>query len=124
MMFAGVYFHFITTLVTAPAQLPLILLLVFLQGLSWDFIHLILFSSYLDEKQHLQQELEQLKDRMEAVSDEFETINEDRVKFLEEIDGLKRQLQTASQEKDASQRNYTKQVWLDIHILDEMISIA
>ena len=65
---------------------------------------------YLDEKTQLQQELEQLKDRMDAVVEEFETINEDRVKGLEEIDTLKRKLQTAQQEKDSAQRSFTKQV--------------
>ena len=68
---------------------------------------------YLDEKTQLQQELEQLKDRMDAVVEEFETINEDRVKGLEEIDTLKRKLQTAQQEKDSAQRSFTKQVRFD-----------
>ena len=47
---------------------------------------------------------------MDAVVEEFETINEDRVKGLEEIDTLKRKLQTAQQEKDSAQRSFTKQV--------------
>ena len=41
---------------------------------------------------------------------EFESANEDRVKLTEKIDELHRKMLKVQQERDAAQRNYTKEV--------------
>ncbi len=41
---------------------------------------------------------------------EFENLSDERKRYLDELDTLKRQLQSAQQDKEAAQRKYMKEV--------------
>ena len=47
---------------------------------------------------------------MTELQQDFDNLNEDRVKLLDEIDDMKKRLQVAQQEKEAAQRKYHKEV--------------
>ena len=49
---------------------------------------------------------------MTGLQQDFENLNEDRVRLLDEIDDMKKRLQAAQQEKEAAQRKYQKEVKL------------
>ena len=54
--------------------------------------------------------MEQLKDRLTSLSEEYELANDSRIKSLEQIDALRRHVSALQQERDAATRNMTKQV--------------
>ena len=58
----------------------------------------------------MESQLTQMRDRMTTMNLEFESVNDDRLKFLGEIDELKRKLQSARQEKEAAERKFNKEV--------------
>ena len=58
----------------------------------------------------MESQLTQMRDRMTTINLEFESVNDDRLKFLGEIDELKRKLQSARQEKEAAERKFNKEV--------------
>ncbi len=72
------------------------------------------YFSLKQEKGHLTTEVEQLKDRLALMNQEFDTANEDRVKLTEKSDELKKKIQHLVQEKDAAQRNRLKEVCWNI----------
>ena len=47
---------------------------------------------------------------MTGLQQDFENLNEDRVRLLDEIDDMKKRLLAAQQEKEAAQRKYQKEV--------------
>lgn len=61
-------------------------------------------------KGQLESQLSGTRERLMTMELEFENLNDDRVRYLDEIDKLKRQLQSAQQDKEAAQRKYNKQV--------------
>ncbi|XP_048243929.1 sodium channel and clathrin linker 1-like [Haliotis rufescens] len=60
-------------------------------------------------KGQLESQLSGTRERLMMMELEFENLNDDRVRYLDEIDKLKRQLQSAQQDKEAAQRKYNKQ---------------
>ena len=44
------------------------------------------------------------------LNQEFDDANDDRIKLVSSVDDLKRQLQTAQQERDAANRNLSREV--------------
>ena len=61
-------------------------------------------------KEQLEGQLNNNRDRMTGLQQDFENINEERVKLLDEIDEMKKRLQAAQSEKEAAQRKYQKEV--------------
>ena len=55
-------------------------------------------------------ELDSLQDRYSSIGDDLATTNDDRVRLTEQVDQLKQQLQKASDERNAAQRDAMKQV--------------
>lgn len=49
---------------------------------------------------------------MSSLQQEFESVNEDRIKLLDEVDEMKKKLQAAQKEKEAAERKYHKEVSL------------
>lgn len=47
---------------------------------------------------------------MSGLQQEFESCNDDRVRLQDEVDEMKKRLQTATAEKEAAQRKYQKEV--------------
>ncbi|KAL4229962.1 Sodium channel and clathrin linker 1 [Mactra antiquata] len=61
-------------------------------------------------KEQLEGQLNNYRDRMSSLQQEFENINDDRIKLLDDIDDMKKRLQSAQQEKEAAQRKYHKEI--------------
>ena len=61
-------------------------------------------------KEQLEGQLNNNRDRMTGLQQDFENLNEDRVRLLDEIDDMKKRLLAAQQEKEAAQRKYQKEV--------------
>lgn len=61
-------------------------------------------------KQQLEDQLNSSRDRMSQLQQEFENNNDDRLRLQDEVDELKKRLQAANQEKEAAQRKYTKEI--------------
>ena len=62
------------------------------------------------ENRHLKDELGQLKERLTSLTQEYEVSSDSRVRGLEQIDMLKRQVSALQLERDATSRDKTKQV--------------
>ena len=74
-----------------------------------------LFSVFLSrrhsqEKKQLETQVSSLRDRLEKLGLEFEGINNDRVRLLEEMDQLRKKMQALTQERDSAQRSFNKDV--------------
>jgi predicted nuclease with TOPRIM domain len=61
-------------------------------------------------KDQLEGQINNYRERMSSLQQEFENVNDDRVKLLDDMDVLKKKLQSAQQEKEAAQRKYQKEV--------------
>ncbi|KAH3841101.1 sodium channel and clathrin linker 1-like [Dreissena polymorpha] len=61
-------------------------------------------------KDQLESQLNNYRDRMSGLQQEFESCNDDRVRLQDEVDDIKKKLQTATQEKEAAQRKYQKEI--------------
>lgn len=58
------------------------------------------------------------------MNQEFENVNDDRVKLLEKLDELKRQVQKLKQEKDVIARNFQREVhYFLFHMLKNMLQL-
>ncbi|KAJ8297995.1 hypothetical protein KUTeg_024526 [Tegillarca granosa] len=57
-------------------------------------------------------EISQLKERMAVMNQEFEHLNDDRLRLLNEVDEMKRRVSLAEKEKENAQRKYQKEVQL------------
>ena len=68
------------------------------------------FCRYKQDNGHLKSEIEQLKDRLTSLNQEYELANEARVSGLEKVDELKRKSSKLEQERDAANRTMTKEV--------------
>eukprot|EP00918_Siedleckia_nematoides_P085085 GHVU01187088.1.p1 GENE.GHVU01187088.1~~GHVU01187088.1.p1 ORF type:complete len:340 (-),score=65.94 GHVU01187088.1:297-1316(-) len=64
--------------------------------------------THRQEKQHMETEVQSIRERLTMMNQEFENVNDDRVKLLEKVDELKRQHQKIKQEKDSVARNYQR----------------
>ncbi|XP_074649258.1 sodium channel and clathrin linker 1-like isoform X2 [Tubulanus polymorphus] len=62
------------------------------------------------EKSFYEAETDKLKDRISTLNTEFENLSEDRLKYLEEIDELKRKLIEVQTDREAAERKFNKQV--------------
>jgi len=49
---------------------------------------------------------------MSSLQQEFESVNDDRMRLSDDMDEMKKKLQAAQTEKEAAQRKYTKEVSL------------
>lgn len=79
-------------------------------NIDHTFKIIISTSSAQQSKDQLDSQLNNYKDRMTNLQQEFENVNDDRVQLLDEIDDMKKRLQSAQQEKEAAQRKYQKEV--------------
>ncbi|XP_060561828.1 sodium channel and clathrin linker 1-like isoform X1 [Ruditapes philippinarum] len=61
-------------------------------------------------KDQLEGQINNYRERMSSLQQEFENVNDDRVKLLDDMDVLKKKLQSAQQEKEAAQRKYQKEI--------------
>lgn len=61
-------------------------------------------------KEQLEGQLNNYRERMSSLQQEFENVNDDRIRLLDEIDEIKKKLQTAQQEKEAAHRKYQKEI--------------
>lgn len=61
-------------------------------------------------KEQLEGQLNNNRDRMTGLQQDFENLNDDRVRLLDEIDDMKKRLLAAQQEKEAAQRKYQKEI--------------
>ncbi|XP_013411252.1 sodium channel and clathrin linker 1 isoform X2 [Lingula anatina] len=68
--------------------------------------------NHIQEKSQLQMQIDQLRERVTTMSQEFEDVNQERMKLLDETDKLKRKMQQAQKEKEAADRKCSKELTL------------
>ncbi|XP_013399684.1 sodium channel and clathrin linker 1-like [Lingula anatina] len=68
--------------------------------------------NHIQEKSQLQMQIDQLRERVTTMSQEFEDVNQERMKLLDETDKLKRKTQQAQKEKEAADRKCSKELTL------------
>ena len=73
-------------------------------------INIPVFSSTQQLKEQLESQMNSNRERMTELQQDFDNLNEERIKLLDEIDDFKKRLQAAQQEKEAAQRKYHKEV--------------
>ena len=61
-------------------------------------------------KEQLETQLYATRERLSQLQQEFENSNDDKIRLMDELDEIKKRLQTAQQEKEAVQRKYQKEV--------------
>ncbi|WAQ98644.1 SCLT1-like protein [Mya arenaria] len=61
-------------------------------------------------KEQLEGQLNSQRERISALQQDFEASNEDRMRLQDDLDELRKKVQTANQEKEAAQRKYHKEI--------------
>ena len=74
------------------------------------YVNITVFSSTQQLKEQLESQMNSNRERMTELQQDFDNLNEERIKLLDEIDDFKKRLQAAQQEKEAAQRKYHKEV--------------
>ncbi|RDD42507.1 Sodium channel and clathrin linker 1 [Trichoplax sp. H2] len=67
-------------------------------------------SSYRDDKNHLLTQNEELKQRLKQLQNECETISENRLKILSQVDSLQREVRISEQKQMTGEQKYLKEI--------------
>lgn len=68
---------------------------------------------FKQDKEQIQRELQQLNGHFSKLKIDFDLVNDDRIKLLEQVDDLKRRCSSLSSERDSACRKLQKEVLID-----------